>query len=174
MEQTFRIKALKYGELLHYEWDTDLLEEGDGYVFVLGRYGRKLQHHTKQSVFTVNNWSIEFFSSKHWFTVSAGIVDGQINEYYCNINMPAVKNGNEISFIDLDLDLVQRGGKWMVIDEDEFAENAGKFGYPEQLIRQVREELAALEARVAAREFPFDGTIERLMAQIPQQQELKR
>ncbi|GMK46599.1 UPF0374 protein YgaC [Paenibacillus glycanilyticus] len=170
MNHSVQIKALKHGDLLHYEWNTDLLEEGDGYVFVLGRYGRKLQHHTKKYVFTVNNWSIEFFSSKHWFTVSAAVVDGRINEYYCNINQPAIINGSEISFVDYDLDLVQRGGEWMVIDEDEFADNAIKFGYSEQLMKQVREELAGLQARVAERQFPFDGTIERLMARIPDQQ----
>ncbi|MGO4107876.1 DUF402 domain-containing protein [Paenibacillus sp. YAF4_2] len=170
MNNSIQIKALKYGNILHYEWNTELLEEGDGYVFVLGQYGRKLQHHTKKAVFTVNNWSIEFFSSKLWFTVSAAIVDGQINEYYCNINQPAVMSGDEVSFVDLDLDLVQRGGEWMVIDEDEFIENAEKFGYPEPLMKQVRAELAGLQARVAGRQFPFDGTIERLMARIPKQE----
>ncbi|WP_244226683.1 DUF402 domain-containing protein [Paenibacillus protaetiae] len=160
------IKSLKYGNVPHYEWETELLEQGDGYVFVLGQYGRKLRHHTKQAVFTINNWAIEFFSSSHWFTVSADIVDGRIHQYYCNINQPAVIQGNGISFVDLDLDLICRDGKWSVVDEDEFIAHIAEFGYPQQLVDRTRQELAALQERIASGQFPFDGTIERLAGQI--------
>ena len=130
MTNQITIQALKYGDLLHYEWNTTLLEKTDSHVFVLGEYGRQLHHYTKQNVFTIENWTIEYFSFDSWFTVSADVVGGKIQQYYCNINQPAKMNGNTVSFVDLDLDYVQRKGVWMVVDEDEFEMNAIKFGYP--------------------------------------------
>jgi protein associated with RNAse G/E len=161
------IQALKYGNLLHYEWNTTLLEQTDSHIFVLGEYGRQLNHYTKGKIFTVENWAIEFFSLDSWFTVSADVVGGTINEYYCNINQPAMINGRVVSFVDLDLDLVYRNDRWMVIDEDEFAYNAVKFGYPEELMLRAKRELESLQERVERKRFPFDGSIEQFINRIP-------
>ncbi|NHN34608.1 DUF402 domain-containing protein [Paenibacillus agricola] len=165
--QMITIQALKYGGHLHYEWNTILLEQTDSYIFVLGEYGRKLSHYTKDQIFTVENWTIEFFSLDSWFTVSADIVEGKILQYYCNINQPATINGQVVSFVDLDLDLVYRNGKWAVVDEDEFASNTLKFGYPDELVKRARMELDSLQERIARKQFPFDGAIERFIRMIP-------
>ncbi|MBB3112544.1 hypothetical protein FHS18_004645 [Paenibacillus phyllosphaerae] len=161
------IQALKYGDRLHYEWETQLLERTDTHVFVLAERGRKLHHYTKQKVFTIDRWTIEFFSSAYWFTVSADVRDGNIVHYYCNINEPAIIAENAVSFVDLDLDLLGEDGQWRVVDEDEFERHSIAFGYPEALIARARSELAGLQLRIAQRRFPFDGTLERLAAQVP-------
>lgn len=167
MRNQITIQALKYGNQQHYEWNTEVLEKSETYIVVLGEYGRKLHHHTKQKVFTINNWTIEFFSFDSWFTVSADIVDGRIHQYYCNINEPAKINQDVVSFVDLDLDYIQRNGEWKVVDEEEFQINAVKFAYPDELIRKAREELENLKICILNKQFPFDGTIERFIACIP-------
>ncbi|UUZ92913.1 hypothetical protein LJK87_48015 [Paenibacillus sp. P25] len=70
------IRALKYGNVPHYEWNTTLLELTDSHIFVLGERGRKLTHHTKGKEFIVEHRTIEFFSFDSWFTVSADMADG--------------------------------------------------------------------------------------------------
>lgn len=160
------IQAMKYGNRL-YEWNTILLEKNDTYIFVLGEHGRKLHHHTKKKLFTVENWTIEFFPFDSWFTVSADVVNGTISQYYCNINEPAKINGNIVSFVDLDLDYIQRNGEWNVVDEDEFEYNAIKLAYPEELIKRARKELNDLQLRIKSMNFPFDGTLERFLNFIP-------
>lgn len=165
--QQITIQAMKYGNRQHYKWNTQLLEKTSTYMVVLGEQGRQLHHFTKQKIFTMENWTIEFFSSELWFTVSADVVDGEINQYYCNINQPAQLNGNVVSFVDLDLDLIRRNGEWKVVDEDEFESNAVKFSYPDELIQRARQELANLKERIKNRDFPFDGTIERFIERIP-------
>ncbi|SEC60193.1 DUF402 domain-containing protein [Paenibacillus sp. GP183] len=167
MYDEINIQVLKFGDHLHYEWTTKLLEKTETHIFVLGEYGRKLNHHTKQKIFTVDNWTIEFFSFDLWFTVSADVVDGKIKQYYCNINEPAKIKGNTVSFVDLDLDLIQRNGDWKVVDEDEFEINSVRFNYPEELIRRSRKELNNLQDRVKNNKFPFDGAIERFIKFIP-------
>jgi protein associated with RNAse G/E len=162
-----RIQALKYGNRPHYEWETTLLERTDAHVFVLGQYGRKLRHYTKGKTFTVENWTIEFFPFDCWFTVSADIVDGRIAQYYCNICQPARMENDTVSFVDLDLDLVYRDGRWAVVDEDEFALHAVQFSYPPELIERAELELESLRERVRQQRFPFDGAIERWIGSIP-------
>ena len=136
------IQAYKYGNRLHYEWETLLLEQTDTYILVLGEHGRKLKHHSKGKTFEVNNWTLEYFSFVDWFTVSGDIRDGDIYQYYCNINQPAklVKN-DVVSFVDLDLDYVYRDGIWKVVDEDEFENHSIQLSYPLELINSARQEL---------------------------------
>jgi protein associated with RNAse G/E len=103
----------------------------------------------------------------HGFTVSADVVDGKIQQYYCNINEPAKIDGHTVSFVDLDLDLIQRNGEWKVVDEDEFEMNAIKFAYSDELIHRARKELINLQSRIHNKQFPFDGSIERFIDYIP-------
>lgn len=158
---------MKYGNHLHYEWNTTLLEKTNKYIIVLGEYGRKLNHHTKKKVFTVENWTIEFFPFDSWFTVSADVVRGNIQQFYCNINQPATIKGNTVSFVDLDLDYVQRNGEWKVVDEDEFESNAIKFAYPDVLIQKAKQELMGLKERIRNAKFPFDGSLEMFIDCVP-------
>lgn len=167
MNNKITVQALKYGNRLHYEWNTLLLEKTKQHIFLLGEYGRKLHHHTKQKVFTVDNWTIEFFSFDSWFTLSADVVGGKIEQYYCNINEPAKMEGSIVSFVDLDLDLIQRNGEWMVVDEDEFESNSVKFGYPDAIKQRAKQELVNLQIRINNKQFPFDGSIERFVDRIP-------
>ena len=120
-----------------------------------------MTHHTKQRTFTVEGWSVEFFSLREWFTISIDLLEGQVAQYYCNIAEPAQIAGATLSFVDLDLDLIRRSGKeWEVLDEDELEANALRFGYPEALVLRARAELEGLRARVRSRGFPFDGTLD--------------
>ncbi|MFB9325692.1 DUF402 domain-containing protein [Paenibacillus aurantiacus] len=167
MESKLTVRAFKYGERPHYEWETRVLERGDTHLFVLSAPGRRLRHFTKNAVFTIDRWTLEFFATDCWFTVSADVVDGRIAHYYCNVNEPARIGGGEVSFVDLDLDLLGADGQWRVVDEDEFAFNSVAFGYPEVLITRAKEELASLRRRIEEGRFPFDGTLERLAAQVP-------
>ncbi|MCY9659752.1 DUF402 domain-containing protein [Paenibacillus chondroitinus] len=167
MDNQITIQALKYGNVPHYQWNTTLLEKTDSHIFVLGQKGRQLHHYTKQKVFTMETWTIEFFSFDSWFTVSADIVGGKVRQYYCNINQPAKLDGNTVSFIDLDLDYIQISGEWMVVYEDEFASNSVKFAYPTDLIQQARQELEGLKERVRHNLFPFDGSLAKHIARVP-------
>lgn len=80
--------------------------------------------------------------------------------YYCNICLPPVLQGNTLSFIDLDLDLVHREEVWTVVDEDEFLENQQLYDYPTDVIERARASLLNLQERIAQQQFPFDGFLD--------------
>lgn len=167
---TLRVRALKYGNRPHYEWTTNVLARHPDFLVCWGKPGRTLTHHTKQRTFTVEGWSVEFFSLREWFTVSLDLLQGQVAQYYCNIAKPAQIAGATLSFVDLDLDLVRRPGKeWEVLDEDELKANALRLGYPEALVLRARAELEGLRARVRFRGFPFDGTLDPYVQSVAEQ-----
>ncbi|QEO14153.1 DUF402 domain-containing protein [Agromyces intestinalis] len=63
-----------------------------------------------------------------------------------------------ISYVDLDLDVVERDGAPAYIDdEDEFAEHAITFGYPADVVARVRADADAVLEAVRRHEPPFDG-----------------
>jgi predicted RNA-binding protein associated with RNAse of E/G family len=68
---------------------------------------------------------IETFYMDRWFNILEihDREDDRLKGWYCNIGKPAVmESGNEISYVDLALDLwVAPDGTQTVLDEDEFA-----------------------------------------------------
>lgn len=65
-------------------------------------------------------------------------------EYYCNAcTPPAVRRDlRVIRFVDLDLDLYvdAEGPRWL--DEDEFADHSGRYNYPPDLVKCVRDDMS--------------------------------
>jgi protein associated with RNAse G/E len=83
---------------------------------------------------------------------------GEARGYYCNLGTPARREGDEIIYTDLDLDLlVGPDGTYRVMDEDEYEERAARYGYPDSVRQQVAGALADLIAAVEQRAAPFDG-----------------
>lgn len=163
-----KLKALKYPNILHYEWQGELLEQLEDYVVVLSKPGRKLIHHTKNKIFTVQHTSLEFFYLKEWYTVSIEIEKGKITSYYCNVAMPSVLYDDELRFVDLDLDLVKpRNQDWQVVDEDEFKQNSLAYNYPEDLKENAVAALERLKAKALNASYPFDETALRKYLSFP-------
>jgi len=157
MATSLTIKSFKHPDILHYEWPTTLLAETDDYIVVSSVAGRQLTHYTKGATFTIPFDSIEIFMKDKWFNASFNIVDNEIVSAYCNITKPPVVVGDEIHFVDYDVDYVKPlEEEWTVVDEDEFIENSIRYGYDEELKRRVYEELNSLIKRVEKKTFPFN------------------
>ncbi|GHH98770.1 DUF402 domain-containing protein [Neobacillus kokaensis] len=164
MNNTLKIKALKYPDIPHYEWEGTILESTPDYIIVHCKYGRQLVHHTKNKVFTITNTSIEYFSLKEWFTAALEVEDGAVVSGYCNVAMPSVLKNNEVSFVDLDLDYIQKKNqKWEVVDEDEFESNSVKYQYPPELKQEALLALDRLQHFVKSGRFPFNQEIVSLL-----------
>lgn len=160
MSNLVKIKALKFPDILHYEWEGELLLHTSDYLLVLCKPGRKLIHHTKNKIFTIENTSLEYFSLKEWFTAAMEVEDGKVVSTYCNVAKPSIFNNEEISFVDLDLDFIQeKNREWIVVDEDEFESNSIKFGYSIELKRETLKALKRLKEEVTRGNFPFNNQV---------------
>jgi predicted RNA-binding protein associated with RNAse of E/G family len=66
---------------------------------------------------------VEIFYTDRWYNIFEihDRADNHLKGWYCNICQPAVLTANEVSYVDLALDLlVYPDGRQMVLDEDEF------------------------------------------------------
>jgi protein associated with RNAse G/E len=89
-------------------------------------------------------------------------------EIYCDIStVPAWTSAEEVTMIDLDLDVLRRrAGLVELVDEDEFAEHQVHFGYPPEVIDQARAAADWLVAAVTARQEPFGVAYEGWLRQV--------
>ncbi|MCA1552865.1 MAG: GNAT family N-acetyltransferase, partial [Chloroflexi bacterium] len=69
--------------------------------------------------------------------------------------------GERVSYVDLDLDL-DMNNDWQVklLDEDEFAENAERYGYPDSIRERVRNTVRDVRHSIDGRAWPFATSTE--------------
>jgi Uncharacterized domain/protein associated with RNAses G and E len=164
MAKIIKMNSVKYNNFVNYEWDLTLIEKNDKYLIGKGEVNRKLVHNGKNTVFSFENPSVEFYPFGEFFTLSIEKTPNNDFNYYCNICMPPKLADSLLSFVDLDLDLIKLPGEgWKVVDEDEFEINSKKYNYPQWLIDKTIEEKDRLLDRISKRVFPFDGTIEAIL-----------
>lgn len=68
---------------------------------------------------------IEQYFSDRWYNIFEihDCSDNHLKGWYCNVSMPANIDENQISYVDLALDLfVFPDGRQLILDEDEFAQ----------------------------------------------------
>ncbi|MGH9931495.1 MAG: DUF402 domain-containing protein, partial [Pyrinomonadaceae bacterium] len=103
--------------------------------------------------------SLEYYWLDRWYNIFRfAEPDGQLRNYYCNINVPANFDGETLSYIDLDLDiLVDPDFSYRVLDVKDFERNSQLYGYSEELQANAQHALHELTSLVEARGFPFDS-----------------
>lgn len=157
MGKMIKIKAFKYPDIIHYEWQGQIFKQTADYILVLCHPGRTLIHHTKDQIFTFNDLSLEIYPLKEWYTAAMVIEEGKISSYYCNIATPPALKNNDIHFIDLDIDLVrEKNQDWQVTDMDEFQLNSKRYQYPLKLKEDALNSLSRLKNKVKNKVFPFN------------------
>jgi hypothetical protein len=153
-----RVDSLKYDGRLHRSWPARLIRRAGALVVVEGVFSSEVRHQLLGTI-AAGTRSTEYYWTDRWYSVFRFREPaGGLRNYYCNINRPAEFDGRVLAFVDLDIDvLVSPDFTYAVLDEDEFAEHAARYGYTPEVHRRVaaaREELITL---IEARVFPFDG-----------------
>lgn len=100
-----------------------------------------------------------------WWTVEF-TPDGR-TPVYVNIGMPVKWDGDRVTQVDLDLDVIRtRSGETRVIDRDEFEDHQVRFDYPPEIVRAT--ERAAEQSLEMLRRAvpPFDGCHERWIRRV--------
>ncbi len=102
--------------------------------------------------------SVEYYWLDRWYNIfRLSAPAGQLRNYYCNINVPPIFDGQTLSYLDLDIDiLVEPDFSYQILDMEDFEENAARFGYPEFIQASARKALDSLVGIIEARAFPFD------------------
>jgi hypothetical protein len=93
--------------------------------------------------------------------------NGAVMEYHCDAAFPATIEGRDITFVDLDLDVVLDASlRGVVRDFDDFAANRVSMGYTDEAIAFASAGVMLAWEMVERRDFPFDGHPARLLGKI--------
>ena len=154
------IHARKFDGRLHREWPARLVRQDGSLVVVEGVFAEEIRHPLLGTI-AAGTLSAEYYWTDRWYSVFRfREPSGALRNYYCNINQPAKFDGQFLSFTDLDIDvLVAPDFSYRILDEEEFAANSFKYGYPESVRESARDALVELLALIERRAHPFDGKL---------------
>jgi len=163
-----RVRATKWLGQPHWEFDGRWLgadAHGDWVGFPVGTEFARPGHAftatwDSVSLFPQAGWAAGF-NAEHPRGLGIYVDLATVPEWRADASGAAESPGSPgwtVSYVDLDLDVVERAGSAAFIDdEDEFAQHAMEFGYPPELVARVRADADAVLRAVRGREAPFDG-----------------
>jgi protein associated with RNAse G/E len=151
------VRSLKYDGATSRSWPATVESVHNNMIVLRGVFEQAVQHEGLGDI-AAGTVSHEYFWSDHWYNVFRFVrPDGRLHCHYCNIALPAKWSERELSFVDLDVDvLVGADNSVKVLDEDEFDANRIVFGYPTDIVAGVRDAVEEVKALVSRLEFPFN------------------
>lgn len=148
------IDMRKWPDHLHWQYDARLLGEDEHGVWVHAPSDTIIKRGSEPSrplgigfvglIPRDDWWIVEFYTDHPWHSV------------YVNIGTTPVWDGNRVTQIDLDLDVVRKMDDTVaVLDEDEFTEHQLRYSYPPHLVTAARDATDAAVTSVQLRQEPF-------------------
>jgi protein associated with RNAse G/E len=151
------VRSLKYDGTVARSWPASIESVDDKMIVLRGVFEQAVQHEELGDI-PAGTVSHEYFWSDRWYNVFRFVrPDGRLHCHYCNIALPAKWVEGELSFVDLDVDIVVCADNSVkVLDEHEFEDNRILLGYPAEILEGVRKAVDEVKALVGGMEFPFN------------------
>ncbi len=149
------VRSTKYDGSPHWEFDSWCVLEKRPLLVTTNFAGQELQ--TWKGPWTTPYHTRNHFWDDRWYNVMRlERRDGQLEGWYCNVTTPAEFDGEQVRYVDLDLDVyVPAQGEPELLDEDEFQENSTRMAYPAEVVAEARRASADLLTLARAGDFPF-------------------
>jgi uncharacterized protein len=152
------VRAHKYDGSEHRRWNAKLLQQ-EGSLLVLDATFEQEIVHDLLGTIAAGTRSIEYYWLDRWYNIFRFLEpNGNLRSYYCNVNIPPSFDGQILSYVDLDMDiLVEPDLSYRIVDLEDFDRNASLFGYSADVQKEARRALQQLVELIEARAFPFSG-----------------
>ncbi len=149
-----QVRSCKFDGSVHRTWKARLAERSGSRIVLEGEFEFEVRHAILGTI-ERGARTREIFWNDRWYSVFQFLDDrGGIRIEYVNINLPPTLRGTDLSFIDLDVDiLVRADGTYAILDEDEFQTNAALFSYPAELRTRVERTVAELTGHLKTGRF---------------------
>ena len=154
--ETIIVRACKQDGREHRRWSAELLEQ-DGTLLVLDAYFPEEITHDLLGTIAKGTHSLEYYWLDRWYNIFRfAQPNGELRNFYCNVNVPPVLAGSVLSYVDLDLDiLVEPDFSYQILDKDDFEENAKLYNYSAEIHSNAAKALDELVKMIDTRAFPF-------------------
>jgi uncharacterized protein len=161
-----RVVFRKYDGGLHWHaWLRRLGEDEHG-VWLGAPVGTIWQQGSNPPV-TMPAAHVSLFPRERWWVASFNAEPAKFEVYIDLATTPHWSNPDEVTMVDLDLDVVRHRGTGEVelLDADEFEEHQRRYGYSAEVIDRTRVEARRLMAAVTTEE-PFASAYRRWLAMV--------
>ena len=150
------VQAYKYDGLLHRTWNAELVRQEGSLVVLDAKFPAEIIHDLLGTIASGTH-SLEYYWLDRWYNVFRfAQPDGKLRNYYCNVNVPATLEGDVLSYVDLDIDiLVQPDFSYQILDLDEFEKNSALYDYSIEVRQNAQLAVSELVKMIETRAFPF-------------------
>jgi protein associated with RNAse G/E len=154
------VRVLKYDGTEYRRWVATIARQEDSMIVLDAEFEYDVQHHLLGEI-PRGTRTIEYYWLDRWYNVFRFLeTDAATRLYYCNLSMPPTISGSILTYIDLDIDILVRPDfSYQILDLEEFAANAARYGYSEQVKTQAQEALDELISMIKARHVPFASNL---------------
>ena len=154
------VRACKYDGSEHRRWPAQVLKQEGSLVVLDAKFPVEIIHDLLGTI-TSGTHSVEYYWLDRWYNVFRfAQPNGELRNYYCNINVPPTFADDTLSYIDLDLDiLVAPDFSYQILDVEDFEENARLYAYSSQVQENARRAVDELVRMIENRAFPFHGEV---------------
>jgi protein associated with RNAse G/E len=137
-------------------WHGQLVEQEGPLLVLQAEFEVDVSHHLLGEI-KRGTRLIEYYWLDRWYNVFRFLnEDGGTRLFYCNINKPPAFDGQVLSYIDLDVDvIVNPDYSYQVQDLDEFEMNSERYGYTAEEKKNADKALEELIRMIQSRQFPF-------------------
>lgn len=151
------VRAFKYDGRLHRTWPAELLRQDDSLIILDAKFPDEVVHDLLGTI-TSGTHSLEFYWLDRWYNIFRfARPNGELRNYYCNVNVPPTFVEGVLSYVDLDLDiLVEPDFSYRILDRDDFEQSVELYRYPEEVQTNALSAVNELVAMIEARQFPFN------------------
>lgn len=151
------VSVLKYDGREHRRWPARIAETVGPLIVLDAVFDEEIEHDLLGKVLS-GTISTEYYWLDRWYNVFRFSSSDQVlQKFYCNINAPPQFDGRVLSYVDLDIDvLVEPDLTYRILDEEDFEQNARRYGYPEEIRANARRALTEVIGLIESRAFPFD------------------
>ena len=151
------MRACKHDGREHRRWSAQLKQQNST-LLVLDAYFPEEVSHDLLGTIAVGTHSLEYYWLDRWYNVFRfAEPNGNLRNFYCNVNVPPVLDGSVLSYVDLDLDiLVAPDFSYQILDKDDFDHNAELYNYSADLKNNAARALDELVNMIESRAFPFN------------------
>lgn len=150
------VRAYKYDGSEHRSWNARVLKRDGSLLILDAEFAEEVQHDLLGTI-ARGTRSIEYYWLDRWYNVFRfSHPNGPLRNYYCNVNVAPAFDGQVLSYVDLDIDiLVHTDFSYEILDLDEFEQNAERYGYSDLVVENARSAVQQLVQLIETRSFPF-------------------
>jgi uncharacterized protein len=158
-DREVRVVYTKYDGSLHWHHRLTYLGEDEHGIWLGTGPGTASQRGNEPPILLPQPY-VQLIPVGQWWTAAFN-GEPSDTEIYCDISTPAQWHGDEVTMVDLDLDVLRlrtdhsADEQVLLVDADEFAEHQVRYSYPPDVVSAAEASAAWLQQAIKAGAEPF-------------------